>query len=80
MHILRWIVLEQALWVALAGMLLAAVMGAGLLALARAEDVPVVLQLWVTLSCVIVALGIAVVSGLAAVQSLKRADPATLLR
>jgi putative ABC transport system permease protein len=77
---LRWVVLEQALWVGFAGLLGAAALGAALLLLARAQDVPVVLDVWVTLLCMAVALGVAVVSGLAAVQSLRRADPATLLR
>lgn len=77
---LRWVVLEQALWVGFAGLLGAAVLGGALLLLARAEDVPVVLDVSVTLLCMAVALGVAVVSGLAAVQSLRRADPATLLR
>ncbi len=77
---LRWVVLEQALWVGAAGLLGAAALGGALLLLARSQDVPVVLDIWVTLLCMGVALGVAVVSGLAAVQSLRRADPATLLR
>jgi len=34
----------------------------------------------VSLVCMVVALGVAAISGLAAVQNLRRADPATLLR
>lgn len=77
---LRWVVLEQALWVGLAGLAGAAVFGGLLLAIARSQDVPVELDTTVTMICMLVALGVAVISGLAAVQSLRRADPATLLR
>jgi len=77
---LRWVVLEQAFWVGLAGLAGAIVLGGLLLVLARAQDVPVVLDLTVSLVCMVVALGVAAISGLAAVQNLRRADPATLLR
>ena len=77
---LRWVVLEQALWVGIAGLLGAAAFGGLLLAIARSQDVPVELDAAVTTVCMVVALGVAVISGLAAVQSLRRADPATLLR
>lgn len=77
---LRWVVLEQALWVGLAGLVGAAGIGGLLLAIARSQDVPVELDPLVTAACMAVALGVAVISGLAAVQSLRRADPATLLR
>lgn len=77
---LRWVVLQQALWVSLAGLCGALALGGLLLALAQAEDVPVVLDPYVTFACALVALGVAAISGLAAVQSLRRADPATLLR
>jgi putative ABC transport system permease protein len=77
---LRWVVLEQAFWVGLAGLAGAILLGGLLLVLARAQDVPVVLDLTVSLVCMAVALGVAAISGLAAVQNLRRADPATLLR
>jgi putative ABC transport system permease protein len=77
---LRWVVLEQALWVGAAGLLGAAGIGGLLLAFARSQDVPVDLDPTVSMACMAVALGVAVISGLAAVQSLRRADPATLLR
>lgn len=77
---LRWVVLEQALWVGALGLAGATVLGAALLALAREQDVPVVLNLPVTLACVALALGLAAVSGLAAIRSLRRTDPASLLR
>jgi len=77
---LRWVVLEQALWVGVAGLLGATGLGGALLLLAREQDVPAVLNVSVTVACMAVALGVAAVSGLAAVRSLRRADPATLLR
>lgn len=77
---LRWVVLEQAFWVGALGLVGATALGAVLLALARGQDVPVVLNLPVTLACVALALGLAAVSGLAAIRSLRRTDPASLLR
>jgi putative ABC transport system permease protein len=77
---LRWVVLEQAFWVGTLGLLGATVLGALLLGLARSQDVPVVLNIPATLACVVLALGLAGVSGLAAIRSLRRADPASLLR
>ena len=77
---LRWVVLEQAFWVGALGLLGATVLGALLLVLARSQDVPVVLNIPATLACVVLALGLAGVSGLAAIRSLRRADPASLLR
>jgi putative ABC transport system permease protein len=48
--------------------------------LAQSQDVPVVLDLAVSIACMLVAMGVTTTSGLAAIQSLRRADPATLLR
>jgi putative ABC transport system permease protein len=58
----------------------ASLLGTVLLLLARSQDVPVVLNVPASLACVVLAMGLAAVSGLAAVRSLRRADPATLLR
>jgi putative ABC transport system permease protein len=77
---LRWVVLEQAFWVGATGLAGAAVLGSLLILLARGEDVPVVLNLPVTLACVALILALAATSGLASMRSLRRADPATLLR
>lgn len=77
---LRWVVLEQAFWVGAIGLAGAAVLGVALIAFAHSEDVPVVLDLPVTLACVVVIMALAAVSGLASMHSLRRADPATLLR
>lgn len=77
---LRWVVLEQAFWVGALGLLGAAVLGGLVLALARSEDVPVVLNVPISLACTALIMALAAVSGLIAVRSLRRADPATLLR
>jgi len=42
--------------------------------------VPVVLSIPITLLCVVLAMALAAVSGLVAMRSLRRADPASLLR
>ncbi len=77
---LRRVVLEQAFWVGALGLLGASVLGVALLMLARSQDVPVVLNVPAALACIILVMGLAAVSGLAAMRSLRRADPATLLR
>jgi putative ABC transport system permease protein len=77
---LRRVVLEQAFWVGTLGLLGASVLGIVLMLLARSQDVPVILNVPAALACIILVMGLAAVSGLAAMRSLRRADPATLLR
>lgn len=77
---LRKVVMEQAFWVGAIGLLGSTVLGGLALALARSRSVPVALSLWTTLACLALCMGLAIVSGLAAMRSLRRADPATLLR
>ncbi len=77
---LRRVVLEQAFWVGALGLLGAGALGIALMLLARSQDVPVVLTVPAALACIILVMGLAAVSGLAAMRSLRRADPATLLR
>jgi len=77
---LRRVVLEQAFWVGALGLLGAGLLGIVLMLLARSQDVPVVLNLPAVLACIVLVMGLAAVSGLAAMRSLRRADPATLLR
>jgi putative ABC transport system permease protein len=77
---LRRVVLEQAFWVGALGLLGASVLGVVLMMLARSQDVPVVLNVPAALACIVLVMGLAAVSGLAAMRSLRRADPATLLR
>lgn len=77
---LRRVVLEQAFWVGALGLLGASVLGVVLMLLARSQDVPLILNVPAALACIILVMGLASVSGLAAMRSLRRADPATLLR
>jgi putative ABC transport system permease protein len=77
---LRKVVLEQAFWVGALGLLGAGALGVVLMLLARSQDVPVVLNVPAALGCILLVMGLAAVSGLAAMRSLRRADPATLLR
>jgi putative ABC transport system permease protein len=77
---LRKVVLEQAFWVGALGLLGAGLLGIVLMLLARSQDVPVVLNVPSALACIILVMGLAAVSGLAAMRSMRRADPATLLR
>ncbi|MEO7072603.1 MAG: ABC transporter permease [Rhodanobacter sp.] len=77
---LRHVVLEQAFWVGALGLLGASVFGAVLMLIARSQDVPVVLSVPAALACIVLVLGLAAVSGLAAMRAMRRIDPATLLR
>lgn len=80
MHALRRVVLEQAAWVGAAGLLCGAVATAAALFLARRNDVPAALSAWSAVVCIILVMFISLLSGLAAMRVLRRADPATLLR
>lgn len=77
---LRKVVLEQAFWVGALGLLGASALGIVFMLLARSQDVPVVLNVPAALGCIVLVMGLAAVSGLAAMRSLRRVDPATLLR
>jgi putative ABC transport system permease protein len=77
---LRKVVLEQAFWVGALGLLGAGLLGIVLMLLARSQDVPVVLTVPAAVACILLVMGLAAVSGLAAMRALRRADPATLLR
>jgi len=77
---LRRVVMEQAFWVGALGLVGSTLLGAIALAIARSRSVPVALDPWTTLACLALGMGLAIVSGLAAMRSLRRADPATLLR
>ena len=77
---LRRVVMEQAFWVGALGLVGSTVLGAIALAIARSRSVPVALDPWTTVACLALGMGLAIVSGLAAMRSLRRADPATLLR
>ncbi len=80
MRALRWVVLEQAAWVGALGLLGASALGAALVALARAHDVPVAFDGNGWAACVVAVMLLTLLSALAALRGLRRADPALLLR
>ena len=77
---LRWVVLELAAWVGGLGLLLGGGLSAGLLWLAHHNDVPVAMSPAVAVVCALSVMLLAVISGIAAMRALLRADPALLLR
>ena len=80
MGALRWVVLEQAFWVGAVGLVVASVSGLIVISIARLRDIPVVFDAILWLACMVVVMALAIVSGLVALRSLRRADPAELLR
>ena len=77
---LRKVVMEQAFWVGALGLVCSVVIGAILLVIARNRSVPMEMRPLTALACLTLSMALAIVSGLAAVRSLRRADPASLLR
>lgn len=77
---LRKVVLEQAFWVGALGLVCSIAIGFILLAIARNRSVPMELNPLITIVCLALSMALAIVSGLAAVRTLRRADPASLLR
>ena len=77
---LRRVVLQQAGWVGAAGLAVGGVLTAIVVVLGRQRDVPVELNALTVGACAALVMGIALVSGLAAVRALRQADPAMLLR
>jgi len=77
---LRKVVMEQAFWVGALGLLCSVVIGAILLVIARSRSVPMEMRPVTAVACLTLSMALAIVSGLASVRSLRRADPASLLR
>ena len=77
---LRFVVLQQAAWVGASGLVVGGVATALVMLLAHRRDVPVQLDLATVAVCAALVMGIALLSGLAAVRTLRHADPALLLR
>ncbi|MGA8135023.1 MULTISPECIES: ABC transporter permease [Pseudomonas] len=77
---LRKVVMEQALWVGALGLLGSSILAGALFALAGHFNVPVELSPVAAGTCLLLSLALALVSGLAAIRSLRHADPASLLR
>lgn len=77
---LRKVVMEQAFWVGALGLVCSIVIGAMLLAIARNRSVPMEMHPLTASICLALSMALAIVSGLAAMRTLRRADPASLLR
>lgn len=77
---LRRVVLEQAAWVGAFGIVAGGLATVFVVVLAQRRDVPAQLSPLVVLVCAALVMGIALLSGLAALRTLRRADPASLLR
>lgn len=74
------VVVEQACWIGSLGFVLAALASAVLLSLAAAYRVPIALSFTAILGCAFLVAVLSLLSGLGAMRSLLRADPASLLR
>jgi putative ABC transport system permease protein len=77
---LRRVVLQQAGWVGAVGLAIGGAVTALVVLLAVRRDVPVQLDVFTIAVCAALVMGIALVSGLMAVRTLRHADPALLLR
>lgn len=77
---LRKVVLEQSFWVGWIGLIIAALIGSLVFVAAHAAHVPVEVPLWACLTTAVVVLAIALLSGLAALRALNKAEPFVLLR
>ena len=77
---LRRVVLAQAAWVGVTGLLAGGLISVFTMLLARSQDVPVQLDPLTILACCALVMGIALLSGVMAVRILRSADPALLLR
>ncbi|WP_340051554.1 ABC transporter permease [Pseudomonas proteolytica] len=77
---LRKVVMEQAFWVGAIGLLGSSVLAGGLFAIAAHFNVPVELSPLAVGTCLLLSMILALASGLAAIRTLRHADPASLLR
>ncbi len=77
---LRSVVLQQALWVGVVGLVIAGILSALVLWLAQLAYIPVAISLPITAGCGALVLCVAILSGFVALSQLSKADPAALLR
>jgi len=77
---LRKVVMEQAFWVGALGLLGSTVLACLFFVLAHYYNVPVALSPGAALACLLLSMTLALVSGLAAIRTLRHADPTSLLR
>lgn len=77
---LRRVILEQAFWVGMIGVLIGGTLSVAILLLAAGQDVPIVFNALAAACCAILVMSIAVISGLLAAGVINHLEPANLLR
>ena len=77
---LRRVVLEQAFWVGLVGILIGAIVSLSLNVIGNGQDVPIALDALTGAACATLVMALALISGLLAVGAINELEPANLLR
>ena len=77
---LRRVVLEQAFWVGLSGIVLGAIVSFLLTVIGNGQDVPIALNGLTGAACATLVMALALISGLLAVGAINHLEPANLLR
>lgn len=77
---LRRVILEQAFWVGMIGVLIGCLVSAALALLANGQDVPIAFDYIAAAACATLVMAIALISGLLAVGAINQLEPANLLR
>ena len=74
------IVLEKSAWIGGFGVAIAALLAGAIVMIADSQFVPIAITTWMAISCAALVMIVALMSGGLAARSLRRADPAMLLR
>jgi putative ABC transport system permease protein len=77
---LRRVVLEQAFWVGLAGIMIGTIVSLLLNLIGNAQDVPIALDAVTGVACAALVMALALISGFLAVGAINELEPANLLR
>ncbi|MDR3389791.1 MAG: ABC transporter permease [Rudaea sp.] len=77
---LRRVILEQAFWVGMVGVLIGSAFSMAILLLAAGQDVPIVFNALAGACCMVLVMSIALISGLLAAGVINHLEPANLLR
>lgn len=77
---LRRVILEQAFWVGMTGVAIGSALSVAVMLLAAGQDVPIVFDTIAAVSCALLVMSIALISGLLAAGVINHLEPANLLR
>jgi len=77
---LRRVILEQAFWVGMVGVAIGSALSIAIMLLAAGQDVPIVFNALAAVSCAVLVMSIALISGLLAAGVINHLEPANLLR